>query len=37
LTDTAQGWSITGGTKTTSGAYTIHQFNSSSAFVVAEE
>jgi hypothetical protein len=36
LTDQADGWNITGGTKSTSGAYTIHTFTSSGSFVIAE-
>jgi hypothetical protein len=35
LTADATGFSITGGTKTTSGSYTLHTFTSSSALVVA--
>jgi hypothetical protein len=32
---TAQGYSITGGTITTSGSYTIHTFNDTGSLVVA--
>jgi hypothetical protein len=32
---TASGFTISGGTTTTSGSYTIHTFNSSSSLVVA--
>jgi hypothetical protein len=35
LTADASSLTITGGTKTTSGAYTIHTFNSSSSLVIA--
>ena len=35
LTSAATGLTITGGTKTTSGSYTIHTFNSSTSFVIA--
>jgi hypothetical protein len=35
LTANAVGYTVTGGTKTTSGNYTIHTFNSSSSLVVA--
>jgi hypothetical protein len=35
LTDTAQFFNITGGTKTTSGSYTIHTFNDTGSLVVA--
>jgi hypothetical protein len=34
-TSDATAFSITGGTKTTSGSYTIHTFNSSSSLVIA--
>jgi hypothetical protein len=35
LTTDAVGYTITGGTKTTSGSYTIHTFTSSSSLVIA--
>jgi hypothetical protein len=35
ITTDASGFTITGGTKTTSGSYTIHTFNSSSSLVIA--
>jgi hypothetical protein len=35
LTADATGYTITGGTTSTSGSYTIHTFNSSSSLVIA--
>jgi hypothetical protein len=35
VTLSAAGWSITGGTITTSGSYTIHTFTSSGSLVLA--
>jgi 3-oxoacyl-(acyl-carrier-protein) synthase len=35
LTADASGFTITGGTTSTSGSYTIHTFNSSSSLVIA--
>jgi hypothetical protein len=35
LTADGYGYTVTGGTKTTSGLYTVHTFTSSSSLVVA--
>jgi hypothetical protein len=35
LTTSVAGYTITGGTKTTSGTYTIHTFNASDSLVIA--
>jgi hypothetical protein len=35
LTSDGYGYTVTGGTKTTSGSYTVHIFTSSSSLVIA--